>query len=302
MCWALARDGFCTDPSPPSPQIADTENGRIREIANGDVRTVAGGGSESGTTAGFKRGTSTNAVFNNPKGIAVDADGIIYVADTDNGIIRTVHPTTSTVTELAGGGPGLLSDIVATGYVDGQGTNALFTAPVGIAVSSSSSALVYVVDESNRVRTVVTTAGASLGVVATRAGGGAGPGSTAGFVDGSGTVALFTSLTGIAVNAAQVAYVTDASNRVRAITPGGVVTTLAGGGTGPGTSSGSTDGVGTSALFTGLLSITIDDTGIVYVMDSARLRAITPLGASVQTLVGGGSDGITTGIDDGFAK
>lgn len=66
--------------------VADTGNSMIRKItATGDVTTLAGDG-----TAGALDATGTDASFNSPRGIAVDIRGDLYVADTDNHLIRKV--------------------------------------------------------------------------------------------------------------------------------------------------------------------------------------------------------------------
>lgn len=118
-----------------------------------------------------------------------------------------------------------------------------------------------------------------LGMVSTHAGSG-----IMGFADGTGTAAQFGHAPDLVVDAAGNIYVADASNnfRVRKITPGGVVTTIAGNGV-----SGFADGTGTAASFSALLGITIDGTGNIYLADlgNARIRKITP--ASVVSTIGG---------------
>jgi hypothetical protein len=89
-------------------------------------------------------------------------------------------------------------------------------------------------------------------------------------------------------------YVCDHVNRViRAVTPGGVVTTLAG----RAGESGSVDGIGDAARFVGPQAITVDRDGNLIVEDAGRLRRVTPLGR-VTTIAGGP----LTGSDDGIGS
>jgi hypothetical protein len=111
-----------------------------------------------------------------------------------------------------------------------------------------------------------------------------------GNADGVGTAARFSSLHGIALDAAGNLYVADFGNyTVRKISPGGVVTTLAGSAGVAGT----VDGTGPAARFTSLDAITIDDSRNLYVTDNQTIRKITPSG-TVTTIVG--SPGMQTFI------
>ncbi len=118
--------------------VADTGNNTIRKIAtNGMVSTLAG----LTGSAGHADGVSTNAQFNGPTGVAVDAAGNVFVADTYNYTIRRIG-TDGTVTTIAG-----MSG--QYGYQDGTGTNALFDFASGIAVDGRGD--VYVADTDNNV-------------------------------------------------------------------------------------------------------------------------------------------------------
>ena len=115
--------------------VADTSNNRIRKITpEGVVTTVAGDG-----TAGYADGPAARAQFNGPIGVAVDANGHLYIADTYNDRIRRIS-TDGQVTTVAGAGQ--------PGYADGQGAMALFDTPCGVAVTSDGS--VIVADTGNR--------------------------------------------------------------------------------------------------------------------------------------------------------
>ena len=120
--------------------VADYSNNRIRKITSaGLVTTLAGSG-----TATFADGNGSAASFKQPKGVAVDGSGNVYVADAGNSRIRKITPS-GLVTTLAGSG-------TAT-YADGTVSAAGFNHPTGVAVDGSGN--VYVMDENNhRIRII----------------------------------------------------------------------------------------------------------------------------------------------------
>lgn len=115
--------------------------------------------------------------------------------------------------------------------------------------------------------------------------------------DGTGTNARMFGPNGVAMDSAGVCYDADwLSNRVRRITPGGVVTTLAGGGGGTGTTAGMTFATGTAALFNQPAGLGIDSNNVLYLTTNANcvISAITTPGA-VVTHFAGGNGGTTCG-------
>lgn len=161
------------------------------------------------------------------------------------------------------------------GNTDGIGTNASFTHPYGI-VADQSRDVLYVTDAiSNTIRKIT-----AAGVVTTFAG----TAGVTGSADGTGAAATFNNPYGIGIDSAGNLYVSDGSNNtIRKITPGGVVSTLAGT---PGVI-GSLDGTGASASFSDPEGIAVDSAGNVYVADAGNyiVRKITPAGV-VTTLAG----------------
>lgn len=155
--------------------VADYGNHRIRKISPaGEVTTLAGNGNGNSTD-----GVGTNASFNGPRGLSIDADGNLYVSDLYSHLIRKVSPA-GTVTTIAGS---------TIGFKDGAALNAQFKAPNGLVFDKAGN--LYITDENNnRVRMLNT-----LGNVTTIAGEG-----TRGYGDGLGTAAKFYSANGEMIN------------------------------------------------------------------------------------------------------
>jgi len=213
------------------------------------VTTLAGDG-----MAGAAEGNMplTVARFADPYGVAVDQAGTIYIADAgDNNRIRklTQGGTTST---LAGG---------KEGFTDGQGAQAMFNTPSGIAIDGKGN--LYVADTGNNAIRKV----APDGTVSTLAGSG-----LAGKADGKGRGAQFNGPVGVAVDEDGVVYVADTYNdAIRRVAPDGTVTTLAGGG-----APGDADGPALKAAFDTPCALVLDADGALLIADT-RNNAIRKL-------------------------
>ncbi|BCY28403.1 T9SS type A sorting domain-containing protein [Flavobacterium okayamense] len=214
----------------------------------------------AGSTGGNTDGTGGAAQFGGLYDIATDASGNLYVTDDLYHNIRKITPT-GVVTTLAGG---------TYGYADGTGSAAQFAQPKGIVLDSSGN--IFVVDQINlRIRKITPT-----GVVTTFAGNG-----VSDVIDGTGTAASFATPTGLAIDISDNLYVADGWT-IRKITPGGVVTTLAGS-----LPLGYEDGTGAAAKFRNPEGLAVDASGNVYVADygNNKIRKITPAGV-VTTFAG----------------
>lgn len=177
--------------------LAELNTARIRKITPaGDVTTLAGTGA-----FGFVNGTGTAASFARPYGIAVDAAGNLFVADSDNNAIRKVTPG-GVVTTFAGTG--------TAGFADGAANVATFERPNGVAFDAVGN--LYVADTGNSLLRKITPAG----VVSTLAGQ---PG-VMGALNGIGSAATLKQPSGLAVGADGTIYVADTlGNLIRKVTP-----------------------------------------------------------------------------------
>jgi DNA-binding beta-propeller fold protein YncE len=165
---AMARDGRIL--------VADTYNDRIRAIdVDGIVSTLAGSG-----RPGKDDGLAKEASFDTPSGLAIDASGTLYVADTGNDMLRVVDQT---------------GRVTTPAWAYGNG----FFRPTGIAVGPDRE--LYVADEGGRIVAI-----RSQGEIRTLASGGVG------FQDGAGSIARFRRPSGIALLGPGRLVVTDTAN------------------------------------------------------------------------------------------
>src|ERR1017187_406178 len=194
--------------------IADNGNNRIRKVSpSGTIITVAGDGSNGYSGDG---GPATSAQLSGPAGVAVDGSGNLYIADSYNQRIRKVSPS-GIISTLAGGG--------TNGYSGdgGPATSAEVGGPAGLAVDGAGN--LYIADSYNQRVRKVSPSGIISTVVGDGTWGDSGDGGPAASAEVGDPI-------GVAVDGAGSLYIADAGNgRIRKVSPGGIITTVAGNGT-----------------------------------------------------------------------
>jgi sugar lactone lactonase YvrE len=266
--WGIAEDGGG------NIYIADMSNNRIRKVTPaGVISTVAGNGNSGFSGDG---GPATSAGLNYPSGVAVDAAGNFYIADFNNNRIRKVT-VGGVISTVAGNGT------AGFGGDGGYATSAQLRYPYGVAVDAAGN--LYIADSSNsRIRKVT-----SGGVISTVAGNG-----TYGF-SGDGGPAASAGLyypRGVLLDAGGNLFIADAyNNRIRKVTSGGVISTVAGNGAAGFSGDG---GPATSAELYLACGVAVDTGGNLYIADYAnsRIRKVTPAGV-ISTVAGNGNSGFS---------
>ena len=247
-----------------------------------DGTTLNFAGSEE---AGFADGLGSEAKFDTPVDLAIDAGGNIYVADQKNHRIRKVSPA-GAVTTIAGSG--------VAGFQDNSNdaTEGRLLFPSGVSIHPLGFGLAVADKGNNRIRMIHFSGNqaGSLQGISTMAGSG-----VAGATDGNGTEAQFNNPTGIAYGQNYELLVADqGSHTIRSIQninlnpPVHFVSTLAGNGT-----AGFADGLADQSQFSSPTGVASDGEGNVYVADrdNHRLRLINTAGV-VSSFAGSGSPGL----------
>lgn len=263
--------------------VTDYTGNKIRKISTTSpyaVTTIAGSGTGAETD-----GNGLSAAFNNPAGVDYDGVVFLYITDYTGNKIRRVSTTSPyTVNTIAGTG--------AAGETNNTtGTSAKFNNPAGIVYDGAAN--LYVSDFTGNTIRKINTSGACP--VTTFAGSG-----TAGSTNGTGTTATFKTPWGVAIDiSGNVVVADEGNNLIRTITPGGVVTTLAGTG-----AQAELDGVTTAAKFYSPYALVADNSGRLFTGDnngtSSTCRKILLTGYTISpALTAGLSFDGTTGIISG---
>ena len=248
------------------------------------ITTVAGNGTNSYSGDG---GAATNASFDQPYGVAFDATGNLYIADSANERIRKVG-TNGIITTVAGNGYGAGLGYGSGGYSGdgGAATNASLDNPLGVAFDASGN--LFIADTyTNRIRRVD-----SNGIITTVAGNGSFGYSGDG---GAATNASMSYPSGVAFDASRNMYIADLqNNRIRKVDTNGIITTVAGNGyNAPYNGGYSGDGgAATNAELFYPSGVAVDATGNLFIADfwNSRIRKVDTNGI-ITTVAGKSASG-----------
>jgi len=231
-------------------------------------------------------GPADQARFSTPSGVRADGKGNLYVVSYVENSIRIVGQDGS-VRSLLKNRNG--------GYRDGSLAEAQVRSPRSLVFDSQGNIL-FSDCWNHRIRKIT-----PQGIVSTLAGGGpTGISAKATWRDGVGAEARFYAPCGLAIDKKDNLYVADAENqRIRKITPKGVVTTIAGSGPGGKQGRGFADGPAAQSRLNTPTELLVTDDGIVYFSDTYgnRIRKISPEGI-VSTVAGSGEAGLLDGPAD----
>jgi len=248
--------------------IAERAPSRVRKVANGAIATVPGNGTNSYNGDNMR---AVDAELRFPQGIALDAAGNLYIADSGNARIRKVSG--GVIATIAGSGTnGPRGD-------NGPATNAFLSDPLGIAVDSAGS--LYITDANDfRIRQVV------AGAIATVAGDGIWGFSGDG---GPASSAQLEEPVAVAVDSAGNLYIADYAQRIRQVS-GGAIATVAGDGA---YGSGGDGGPATSAQLFGPTGVAADANGNLYIADVVNNRIRKVSNGAITTVAGNGTQGFS---------
>ena len=281
--------------------IADALNQRIRKIdAAGVISTFAGSGPpdadgtlQNGATPTGNNGDggpATQAVFNQPHGVAADSRGNVYIADSNNQRLRRVDAATGIITTIAGTGDPKAPpcpDRSLTCPAEGSGLkfpkSMFMAADDQLYLADSGHGMIRKLDLNANPVTITIVAGNSQ----SRTYGGDG---------GRATDAQLNTPEGVAVDRAGNLYIADSHNHlVRKVDAGGIITTIAGDAAAaqaaadakqpvPARESSGDGGPATGAVLAGPRGIAVDSAGNVYVAQEAADPATAATGARIRRI------------------
>ncbi len=266
--------------------IADTCNDAVREVdlSTGLIQTVAGNGAWGYSGDG---GAAKLAELSNPLGVAADAAGDVFIADSLNNVVREVFSSTGLIGTVAGNGAESYSG-------DGKAaTSAELYDPMGVATDGAGN--FFIADSNNN---VIREVNFSTGVISTVAGNGTWGYSGNG---GAATSAQLNDPTGVALDAAGDLFIADSGNNVVRMVDlsTGVITTVAGNGTWGYSGNG---GAATGAQLNDPTGVAVDAAGNLFIADACNnvIRKVTSFTGVISTVAG--NYGLGSGYTgDGYA-
>jgi len=261
--------------------IADQANSAIRQVtaATGIIGTVVGNGVFGYSGDGRP---AISAQLNEPYGVAVDSSGNLYIADTDNNVIRKVTAATGTISTFAGNG--ISNSLLPVGD-GGPAASAQLNQPHGVAFDSSGN--LYIA-EGGRIRKVA----AATGMIGTVAGTYSGFGVNYSGDGGPATSARLYDPEGVAVDSSGNIYIADTYNSViRKVTAAtGIIGTVAGNGS---FSYGGDGGPAANAQLHEPTGVAVDSTGNLYIADQGNnvIRKVAAATGIISTVAGTATHG-----------
>ncbi|MBV9405862.1 MAG: choice-of-anchor D domain-containing protein, partial [Acidobacteriaceae bacterium] len=247
----------------------------LKQTPSGTVTVVAGGGTNASATYS---GSPTGVQLAQPAGLAIDGAGNLYIADSNNYVVRMIDSASGTLITVAGNG--------TSGYSGdgGAATSATLKGPTGVAVDVSGN--LYI---SDYVADVIREVGTS-GTISTFAGTG-----TLGYTGdgGAATNARLNRPTGIAIDSQGNFYIADNRNSAIRKVASGIITTIAGNGTAGFSGDG---GAAVNAQLNLPSGMALDSTANLYFNDAgnSRMRSISVTTGNIITVAGGGITPIWT--------
>lgn len=285
--------------------IADTGNSVIREVAagTGNIQTVAGNFAAGPGYSG-DGGLATSAQLSDPYGVFVDGAGNIFIADTNNSVIREVAAGTGNIQTVAGN--------ASAGYSGdgGPATSAQLDLPEGVFLDGTGN--IFIADTNNSVIRVVAQSGTVIAGVTIPAGdiqtvAGTNYNSSFGTAckfTGAGGPALSAFLcqpVGVFVDGSENVFIADTDNyAIREVGSSGTITNVAGT---PGTFGYSGNGgAATSAVLNYTASVVVDGSGNVFIADTDNYMVREVIAGNIQAFAGNntlaysGDGGAATGV------